>query len=126
MSTCEGTEHSNHEGIGSLHPDCCSACPQRPWGEKEPGNLNCPNQSDEGADDDFDPASDHAEQRNHANGLENLLRWERPKSLGILNGIDTEVWYTKTDALLETNYTLKDFKKGKGVLMLSNGEYIEG
>ena len=50
---------------------------------------------------------------NHANGLENLLRWERPKSLGILNGIDTEVWNTKTDALLETNYTLKDFKKGK-------------
>jgi starch synthase len=50
---------------------------------------------------------------NHANGLENLLCWERPKSLGILNGIDTEVWNTKTDALLETNYTLKDFKKGK-------------
>lgn len=50
---------------------------------------------------------------NHANGLENLLRWERPKSLGILNGIDTEVWNTKTDALLETNYALKDFKKGK-------------
>jgi len=50
---------------------------------------------------------------NHANGLENLLRWERPKSLGILNGIDTEVWNTKTDTLLETNYTLKDFKKGK-------------
>lgn len=50
---------------------------------------------------------------NHANGLENLLRWERPKSLGILNGIDTEVWNTKTDTLLETNYALKDFKKGK-------------
>ena len=37
---------------------------------------------------------------NHANGLENLLRWERSKSLGILNGIDTEVWNTKTDELL--------------------------
>ncbi|WP_309640821.1 glycogen/starch synthase [Flavobacterium sp.] len=50
---------------------------------------------------------------NHANGLENLMRWERPKSLGILNGIDTEVWNTKTDALMAKNYTLKDFKKGK-------------
>ncbi|MES2747264.1 MAG: glycogen synthase [Bacteroidota bacterium] len=48
-----------------------------------------------------------------ANGLENLLQYERPKSLGILNGIDTEVWNTKTDTMLETNYTLKGFKKGK-------------
>ncbi|MBL0012620.1 MAG: glycogen synthase [Flavobacterium sp.] len=50
---------------------------------------------------------------NHANGLENLLRWERPKSLGILNGIDTQVWNTTTDELLYANYSLKDFKKGK-------------
>ena len=50
---------------------------------------------------------------NHANGLESLLRWERHKSIGILNGIDTEVWNTKTDALIAKNYTLKDFKKGK-------------
>ena len=50
---------------------------------------------------------------NHANGLENLLRWERPKSIGILNGIDTEVWNTKTDPMLEVNYALNDFKKGK-------------
>jgi starch synthase len=50
---------------------------------------------------------------NRANGLENLLRWERPKSSGILNGIDTEVWNTKTDPLLHTNYSLNDFKKGK-------------
>lgn len=48
-----------------------------------------------------------------ANGLENLLRYERPKSIGILNGIDTQVWNTKTDAMLEANYTLKDYKKGK-------------
>ncbi len=50
---------------------------------------------------------------NKANGLENLLRWERPKSLGILNGIDTELWNPKTDALLEHHYGLRDFKKGK-------------
>jgi len=50
---------------------------------------------------------------NHANGLENLLRWERPKCVGILNGIDTGIWNPKTDPMLETKYTLKDFKKGK-------------
>jgi starch synthase len=50
---------------------------------------------------------------NRANGLENLLRWERPKCIGILNGIDTEVWNTKTDPMLDFNYTIKDFKKGK-------------
>lgn len=48
-----------------------------------------------------------------ANGLENLLRFERHKSIGILNGIDTDVWNTKTDPMLEANYTLKTYKKGK-------------
>lgn len=49
----------------------------------------------------------------NANGLENLLRFERPKSIGILNGIDTEVWNTQTDEMLHTNYSLKGYKKGK-------------
>ena len=49
----------------------------------------------------------------NANGLENLLRFERPKSIGILNGIDTDVWNTQTDEMLHANYTLKNFKKGK-------------
>lgn len=48
-----------------------------------------------------------------ANGLESLLRYERPKSLGILNGIDNQVWDPKTDPMLPTNYSLEDFKKGK-------------
>lgn len=47
------------------------------------------------------------------NGLEDLLRLERPKSIGILNGIDTEIWNPKTDPMLESNYDLKDFKIGK-------------
>ena len=47
------------------------------------------------------------------NGLENLLRHERPKSIGILNGIDTEVWNPKTDAMLHSHYDLQDFIKGK-------------
>ena len=49
----------------------------------------------------------------NANGLEHLLRFERYKSLGILNGIDTDVWNTQTDDMLQTNYTIKGFKKGK-------------
>jgi len=50
---------------------------------------------------------------NKANGLESLLRYERPKSIGILNGIDTEVWNPATDSMLHANYALKNFKKGK-------------
>ena len=52
---------------------------------------------------------------NNANGLENLLRYERPKSVGILNGIDTQIWNSETDEMLETNYNLKDYKKGKNL-----------
>ena len=48
-----------------------------------------------------------------ANGLEDLLRWEKPKSIGILNGIDTEVWNPETDTLLEHTYSIKEYKKGK-------------
>ena len=49
----------------------------------------------------------------NANGLESLLRSERPKSIGILNGIDTEVWDPNTDSMLQTNYAFENFKKGK-------------
>lgn len=48
-----------------------------------------------------------------ANGLESLLRFERYKSIGILNGIDTEVWNPQKDPMIEANYNLKTFKKGK-------------
>lgn len=37
----------------------------------------------------------------HSNGLERLIINERPKSVGILNGIDTAVWNPKTDAFIE-------------------------
>lgn len=50
---------------------------------------------------------------NNANGLESLLRYERPKSIGILNGIDTEVWNPNNDPMLHVNYAIKDFKAGK-------------
>ncbi len=51
--------------------------------------------------------------RHNSNGLESLLYYEREKSIGILNGIDTEVWNTKTDPMLDFKYTLKTFKSGK-------------
>ncbi|MDR6967559.1 starch synthase [Flavobacterium arsenatis] len=57
---------------------------------------------------------------NNANGLETLLRYERPKSIGILNGIDTEVWNPKTDEMLVSNFNLKNFKTGKN----KNKEFI--
>jgi len=51
--------------------------------------------------------------RHNSNGLETLLNFERGKSIGILNGIDTDVWNSKTDPMLNSKYNLKDFKKGK-------------
>jgi len=51
--------------------------------------------------------------RHNSNGLESLLHYEKNKSIGILNGIDTEVWNSKTDPMLDFNYTLKTCKSGK-------------
>lgn len=48
-----------------------------------------------------------------ANGLENLLRMERQKSVGILNGIDNELWNPATDKMLPANYNQKTVAKGK-------------
>jgi len=46
-------------------------------------------------------------------GLEELLRQERGKSVGILNGIDVDVWNPETDSMLEKNYDLKTLAEGK-------------
>lgn len=48
-----------------------------------------------------------------ANGLENLLKFEQNKSVGILNGIDQEVWNPKTDTRIPKNYSVSNFSKGK-------------
>lgn len=48
-----------------------------------------------------------------ANGLESLFQAEKGKSLGIVNGIDTEVWNTATDAMLAHNFSQAAVKKGK-------------
>ena len=51
------------------------------------------------------------ELRVSSNGLEFLFKMEARKSIGILNGIDPEVWNPATDTYLEQHYTLKGSTK---------------
>lgn len=48
-----------------------------------------------------------------ANGLENLIRAENAKSIGILNGIDTDVWDPINDSMIEFHYDVHNSKEGK-------------
>jgi starch synthase len=54
-----------------------------------------------------------AELRQHANGLENLLEYEKGKSIGILNGVDWKVWNPETDEMIPKNYSAKSVQTGK-------------
>lgn len=53
------------------------------------------------------------ELRLNSNGLEKLFEYERGKCVGILNGIDNEVWNPATDKYLEHHYTIKTTAAGK-------------
>ncbi len=53
------------------------------------------------------------ELRYSANGLENLMEYERGKCVGILNGIDTDVWNPETDVFITKNYDSHSVKEGK-------------
>ncbi len=53
------------------------------------------------------------ELRWNSNGLEALFEYERGKCLGVLNGIDGEVWDPATDKLIDHNYTVADVDKLK-------------
>ncbi|OYZ02508.1 MAG: glycogen synthase [Sphingobacteriia bacterium 28-36-52] len=53
------------------------------------------------------------ELRENANGLEALFEFEKGKSVGILNGIDNEVWNPSTDTYIENRFTVKTVTKGK-------------
>lgn len=46
-------------------------------------------------------------------GMEDLLRSERGKSVGILNGIDAEVWNPEKDTMLENKFSIKTVEAGK-------------
>jgi starch synthase len=48
-----------------------------------------------------------------ANGLEMLLMQERGKSVGILNGIDNEVWNPYKDPMIDKPFQLKTIEIGK-------------
>jgi len=52
------------------------------------------------------------ELKNNSNGLESLLKSEQAKSIGILNGIDTNVWNPKKDGFI-TEKLSRSFKKYK-------------
>jgi len=49
----------------------------------------------------------------YSNGLEYLFAGERQKGIGIINGIDTEVWNPETDSMITANYAALSAKKGK-------------
>jgi starch synthase len=49
----------------------------------------------------------------HSNGLASLFEYEQGKCIGILNGIDTEVWDPAKDPMMPFNYTVKDVETGK-------------
>ncbi len=53
------------------------------------------------------------EMNSYANGLESLLRYEREKSIGILNGIDTEIWNPSNDPMIHYKYNNSNCEPGK-------------
>lgn len=48
-----------------------------------------------------------------SNGLEELFEYEKGKCVGILNGIDNEVWDPDTDKYITKNYTKRTLDEGK-------------
>lgn len=53
------------------------------------------------------------ELRISANGLEDLFEYEKGKCIGVLNGIDNEVWDPENDPLLAYNFGIDDVEEGK-------------
>ncbi|RPD96641.1 glycogen synthase [Aureibaculum marinum] len=53
------------------------------------------------------------ELKSSANGLESLLSHESGKCVGILNGIDTQVWNPETDDYIVKNYSQKTLNSGR-------------
>ena len=48
-----------------------------------------------------------------SNGLEALFEYEKGKGVGIINGIDSDVWDPYTDPLIAGNYNTENVKEGK-------------
>jgi starch synthase len=60
------------------------------------------------------------ELQQQANGLESLFQYEQGKCLGILNGIDTDVWSPVTDPYVKAQYDVSNNESGKA----ANKRYI--
>jgi starch synthase len=48
-----------------------------------------------------------------SNGLEYLFYLEQAKGIGIINGIDTEIWNPKTDPMIAANFSAAKLSEGK-------------
>ncbi len=59
------------------------------------------------------------ELRMNANGLEKLFEYERGKCIGILNGIDHDVWNPETDTYLTDHYSVENVIEGKEINKLA-------
>ncbi len=53
------------------------------------------------------------ELRYNSNGLEDLFEYEKGKCIGILNGIDNEVWDPSTDTYINNNFSVRTVTTGK-------------
>lgn len=49
----------------------------------------------------------------NSNGLEKLFQSEENKGIGIINGIDTQIWDPESDPMIFQNYTIETADKGK-------------
>ncbi|MBC8053288.1 MAG: glycogen synthase [Sphingobacteriaceae bacterium] len=49
----------------------------------------------------------------NSNGLEKLFIAEAAKGVGIINGIDTDIWNPETDPMISANYTIETATEGK-------------
>jgi len=53
------------------------------------------------------------ELRYNSNGLEALFEYEKGKCVGILNGIDADVWNPETDTYLQNHFSVETVNEGK-------------
>jgi starch synthase len=51
-----------------------------------------------------------------SNGLEDLFEYEKGKCVGILNGIDMDVWDPSTDTYLENKFGVEDVEAGRPLI----------
>lgn len=49
----------------------------------------------------------------NSNGLEALFVTEKSKGLGIINGIDLDIWNPETDSMISKNYNVETVREGK-------------